>query len=314
MVSIGIALGEGTPWAGLNYYAPEDFPLPRALRMYRQELQAACTNGLAVPQPALAAVWVTEPAFPDAQMLTRLENSGILPLLYFQTCTYNQPTHANSEYVRGIHDGWLVRFGAEAALWGGKFILRIDQEMNGTWAPWSVGFYDNTPDNFIMMWRRVVDKIREGMGAKRGNMKAHWCPSARPWKTVAEIWDWYPGDNYVDALGFDAYESGGKYREMSKLYEPTYDALCMKISRMPIIVGETGIDRVEFSDVQCGKWLRRGLLDFSLDSYWERLVAITYFNLDMTRSEGNDWTLRNEAQRSLANFMSSRMTPLDLWA
>jgi len=79
--------------------------------------------------------------------------------------------------------------------------LRLGWEFDGTWTPWAVR---NATDaaNFAAYWRNIVTAMRSVPGA---DFRFVWNPAglqANTWSLA----DAYPGDGYVDAVGFDLYD------------------------------------------------------------------------------------------------------------
>lgn len=109
-----------------------------------------------------------------------------------------------TEVAAGQHDAYLHSFAQQAATWGHPFFVRLDHEMNGTWAPWFAG---NDPAGFVAMWRHIVDLFRAD-GAT--NVTWVWCPNSLSTSTSSsthpsKLPALYPGDDYVDWTGFDGY-------------------------------------------------------------------------------------------------------------
>lgn len=117
----------------------------------------------------------------------------------------------------GRFDRQLLAWGAAARHHGGPLLVEFGTEMNGRWFPWSGvhhgggrrdGFGDpalpDGPERFRAAYRRVVELVRRG-----GGTNVHWVfhfdangdPDA-PWNHPRH---YYPGDRYVDWIGFSAY-------------------------------------------------------------------------------------------------------------
>jgi hypothetical protein len=80
-------------------------------------------------------------------------------------------------------------------------VVRIGWEFNADWYPWAA---KRDPQSWVAYWRRAVTAMREVPGA---NFKFDWC-AAGGWSAFrAETV--YPGDDYVDIIGLDFYNSLG---------------------------------------------------------------------------------------------------------
>jgi hypothetical protein len=78
-------------------------------------------------------------------------------------------------------------------------ILRLGWEFNGEWFPWSAR---SNPSTFASYFRRIVTSMRSVPGA--GGLQFDWNPGIGP-RFVPEAA--YPGDAYVDIIGFDIYDA-----------------------------------------------------------------------------------------------------------
>jgi hypothetical protein len=80
--------------------------------------------------------------------------------------------------------------------------LRIGYEFDGGW---NAGY--EKADNYIAAWRRIVDGLREAGASK---VEYVWQSAAFPLDILndggyTDIRQWYPGDDYVDWLGFSLF-------------------------------------------------------------------------------------------------------------
>jgi hypothetical protein len=100
----------------------------------------------------------------------------------------------------GSRDPYLRTQAQAVAAYAKPVFLRIDWEMNGDWYPeW--GSAAMSPEAYVAAWRHIRAVFQQ-QGAT--NAAFIWCPNigelgGRPWT------DWYPGDDYVDWVGLDAY-------------------------------------------------------------------------------------------------------------
>jgi hypothetical protein len=80
----------------------------------------------------------------------------------------------------------------------GNAILRVGWEFNGDWYPWRA---DRDPKAFAAYWRRIVSVMRSVPGAS--GLRFDWNPGHGPRFVPVEA---YPGDAYVNFIGFDVYD------------------------------------------------------------------------------------------------------------
>jgi hypothetical protein len=85
----------------------------------------------------------------------------------------------------------------------GDSILRLGWEWNGNWYAWKVVTADDAR-NFAAYWRRIVTAIRSVPGTE--NLKFDWNVS-NGFKTSYDASLAYPGDDVVDYIGVDLYDS-----------------------------------------------------------------------------------------------------------
>ena len=89
-------------------------------------------------------------------------------------------------------------------------VLRYEHEMDGGWFWWGKGWC--TPNEFVALSRLEADYLRGRLGKDR--ILFAYTPD-RTWKELGAEGDgghnflsWYPGDDYVDIMGFDDYSIG----------------------------------------------------------------------------------------------------------
>lgn len=111
--------------------------------------------------------------------------------------------------IHGKHDTYLRAWAEGAAAWGlqdprNVLYLRFAHEMNGGWVGWSAFHNGNTTNQFIRAWRHVVTIFR---GAGATNVRFVWSPN-EPGPGSTPYRKLYPGDAYVDWVGFSSYNWG----------------------------------------------------------------------------------------------------------
>jgi beta-mannanase len=74
--------------------------------------------------------------------------------------------------------------------------------MNGSWAP-----YGGDPSNYILAYKRI-QQIFAQEGVPDQSVAWVWAPNGNSAPGTPEFEDYYPGDAYVDFLGFTAYHFG----------------------------------------------------------------------------------------------------------
>jgi mannan endo-1,4-beta-mannosidase len=108
-----------------------------------------------------------------------------------------------------LFTGWLDRlaeFFLSVRTADGRpvpLVFRPYHEMSGGWFWWGAGHV--TPDDYRALWRFTVEYLRD----RKGVHNLLWAYSTNALSDFGgdreAYWTWYPGDAYVDILGFDDY-------------------------------------------------------------------------------------------------------------
>ncbi len=220
---------------------------------------------------------------------------------------------SNQGIADGEMDEYFKDFARQAKAYGEPVLFRYGHEMNGKWFAWSAKreetlsygrrrFFgpENSTESYKAAWKRVY-RIVNNIAP---NVKFYWCSLDKP------DMDYYPGDNFVDYVGFDSYSGSGSspHRSIKDAYESPMRIFLEKTNK-PIIIGETGINANHSKGVSGDfaefrrKWIIEGY-QYAYDT-WPKLKAILYYNIDM-RNKGqksNNWVIRPyEAELEVNNF------------
>jgi hypothetical protein len=188
----------------------------------------------------------------------------------------------------GDYDFYIDAWAREAARFGRPFMLRFGHEFNDPYRyPW--GPQNNEPDDFILAWRRVVDRFRD---AGAGNVVWVWAPHV-----AYEGYEWYyPGDEYVDwvatgVLNYGTVAHWSRWWSFEEIFGQRYDL--MASFGKPVMIAEFGSlvvggDRAE--------WFREALTD--LPSRYPRLRSLVFFHVDSDQTvsyQALDWSFVNDS-------------------
>jgi beta-glucosidase len=138
----------------------------------------------------------------------------------------------------------------------GKLIpvmFRLYHEHSGAWFWW--GSKQCTPDEYKQLWVMTVEHLRDTRNVH--NILYSFSPSET--KDITEYLERYPGDDYVDIVGFDCYANGEKedqspektkqqierYKNALKHNLDIVTAYAKKTGKIPTIA-ETGMERVPY--------------------------------------------------------------------
>ncbi|OGC36026.1 hypothetical protein A2311_02230 [candidate division WOR-1 bacterium RIFOXYB2_FULL_48_7] len=182
--------------------------------------------------------------------------------------------------LAGKYDHLLKKFAAGAKAYGKPVFVSFGHEMNGSWYPWS-----GNPALFKKAFQYVHDKISKEFGAC--NITWVYNPNI----DFGMIKEYYPGDEYVDWVAIDGYNTedyGNDWRSCSQLFDAAIRDL--EQFHKPIMIGEFGSDANTPADKTERKpeWIRECI------SYAERkgIKAFVYFNV--SKDEGGEkkaWAL-----------------------
>jgi len=122
-----------------------------------------------------------------------------------------------------------------------RVYIRLAHEMNGNWYPWSASYGNNSPTDYINMWRRVVNKFR-AKGIDSNHIQWMWTVNNY------DIGDfpaeqYYPGDDYVDWIGISGYNWGEEFIWSNwSTPEETFDHMVFRmrnLSNKPLAIAES---------------------------------------------------------------------------
>jgi mannan endo-1,4-beta-mannosidase len=136
----------------------------------------------------------------------------------------------------GQQDAFLGSYAQSVKAFGHPVVISFGHEMNGNWYPW--GWTYTNPATFVAAWQHVVDVFRK-VGAD--NVTWLWTVNAVS-PGEGPIADYWPGDNYVTWVAFDAYYYNS-YDSFSGVFGSTIAAI-RQFTSAPMLIGETAIGQV----------------------------------------------------------------------
>lgn len=180
--------------------------------------------------------------------------------------------------LTGSYDEYIDDFARSIKNIPGEVFLRFAHEANGDWYPWSgpvIGY-----DKYIRICRYVKDRF-----VLSGVTNVKWVFAVNNESAFGHdaVWKCYPGDQYVDIIGFDGYNWGeagswSKWRPFKDIFGPVYDAAAVKYDK-PLMITEVsssskGGDR--------SGWIKDALVELK---NMKRIAAVVFFNVD----KETDW-------------------------
>ncbi|MCL4439365.1 MAG: glycosyltransferase [Firmicutes bacterium] len=193
--------------------------------------------------------WGSEPQF-DLNFMNALSNQNVVPVITWEPWdpSKGDPVKGSTEQTQyspkaiasGQYDSYIHQWAREAAAYRKPFFLRFAHEMNGNWYPWG-DINGNTPDDYIKMWIHVYNIFQE---EHANNVMWIWAPNATDADGNRDsIVKYYPGDQYVDWVGFSGFNWGTSnpgvtyWNSFKSLAYDTYTILSNY--HKPIMVAET---------------------------------------------------------------------------
>lgn len=252
-------------------------------------------------------------SFPSQYVQTSWQR-GALPLLTWEskptvdsTPATSDPQYSLSKILAGNFDSYLSTFAHSVAATGMPVVIRFDQEMNGNWYPWSEGVNGNAPGSFAATWQHVWD-IFQTAGA---NKYVIWMWAVnrmdRLPKATPALGELYPGDQYVDLVGIDAY---WRYATDPPTFAGTFGKTLGGLAALttkPVFIAETSAIETDPTTgasqaVNKAAWTTSFFAGLQGDP---QIIGFSWFdNVAAPTSDGttveNDWRIDSDPQTLLA--------------
>lgn len=215
-----------------------------------------------------------ETSFPAGEVRA-IRASGAVPMITWEP--YLRDIHEKNllaEIAAGGHDARIGEFARLSR--GGPLFIRFAHEPNGDWYGWS-GVRSSTA-TYIGAFRRVRDIFR------REGSAAAFVFSVNYEDVPAEDWNrfenYYPGDEYADVIGLDAYNwkgarAGAAWQGPGRMLSSAYERSVRAFPSKPIFLTETAACR---GAGDRPAWIRR-LLELT-GSRYPAVKAVVWFNFD----------------------------------
>ena len=219
----------------------------------------------------------------DTSFMNKIARQGAIPIVTWEPFVAHQPDAAlntplapQERITSEEYDTHIRRWAEGAKSYGKPFFLRFAHEMNGNWYPW--GDHDgNSSQSYINMWRHVHDIFSE-VGAE--NVIWVWSPNnTNQFGNTDTVLSYYPGDEYVDWVGYSAFnwgssnQSGFIWRDFESISLEIYTKLSSL--NKPIMVAEMS----SVPDTQNGKrlWFDQALRRITT---FKHIKALVMFDQD----------------------------------
>jgi hypothetical protein len=239
-------------------------------------------------------------AFPTAT-LEALDARDISAVVWWEPINPSKPltqrfSRHKKTYQLKRNDQYITEWALAAKAFGQahagrKTVIRFAHEANGTWFPWAVGVWDNTPYTFKKFWRYVYNKFKAAGALPYvdflWSVAKKACNSCNPFAKV------FPGNQYIDYAGVTAFNWGaykGKgWKSTSKIL--TYPMKQIKkLTRKPVIVSEYASHFKPFHKSKA-TWIKSGYN--KIYDKFPRIKGVLYLDTDQPKQQWGhpDWRL-----------------------
>jgi len=218
----------------------------------------------------------------DRSWAEHLKEKSYIPLITWEPWSTkytgkaaDQPEYKLSNIYGGKFDSYIIKFAKDVKAYGGPVVIRFAHEMNGNWYPWGGDVNGNTPEDYKKAWVHIHTIFAE-LGVR--NVTWLWSPN-EPFndKTIpnAKNFDvYYPGEAYVDWVGFSAFNWGGNssftyWRSFSEITQPAYDRLVGY--NKPIMITEINSSSINGNK---SEWMRN--MNFEILKF-PKIKAVVWF-------------------------------------
>ncbi len=193
-------------------------------------------------------------------------------------------------YLKEINDGkfdsYIRHWAKGAKKWKKPVFIRLAHEFNGNWYPWGIAKNGEDPKVFAEFFRHVVKIFRD---EKVTNVQWVWTPYCEPipktsWNDCVRA---YPGDEYVDWVGYSLYNfgnsrPGAKWREFAEMAEPLYTAFQQAFPSKPLMLPEVSCAE---GGGDKAKWIEA--MGRDLKEKFPRVLALCWFDI----MKETDWRM-----------------------
>jgi mannan endo-1,4-beta-mannosidase len=153
---------------------------------------------------------------------------GAMPVIQI-----NPVTTPLAGIVDGKYDSYLRSYATEVRKFRARIVVSFGHEMNATWYRW--GLTHTRSRLFVAAWRHIVDVFR---AAGAHNVTWLWIVSGLGSPHVTSPRPWWPGGDYVNWVGIDAYYHQPS-QTFSTVVSPTLAAL-RRFTHKPVLLADTG--------------------------------------------------------------------------
>ena len=264
---------------------------------------------------AFSQNWGRGMEYPKSK-INAIYRAGAVPLVRFMPRTnFTEGCSDQSFSLEKISAGNFdeaLRAWARAAKQDGRMLL-IDfaVEANGNWFPWSGVCHGNNPQTYKNAYRHIIDIFRE-----EGANNITWFFHFEINTTLNKAWNfpkaYYPGDEYIDWVGFSAY---GPQNEGEDYWETLSEMITQHSQEVKAVTHNKPLALMEFAVTDKNpngskvEWLKDAF-ETILKATPLRFSAINYWHENWEEEDGVYALLRvDSSPEALATFKSYAKNP-----
>jgi beta-mannanase len=232
--------------------------------------------------------------------VTQLLNKGYRPVITWEPMFQGydrlhsvQPRLNN--IINGDYNPYIDQFADKIKSYNDTVVIRLMHEFEGDWYSWSIVYNGEDPGRYVAAYRTIVDRFR-ARGATK--VKWMWCLNAdyHPYRSYNFAIKAYPGDNYVDIVATDVYnthypESLAWWMSFKYKIAETYYYLTKYVPNKPLVICELGCRERQSSESPSlqskGQWIAK--TDKELQTTFSRVKGLIFFSA----SHSGDWRINS---------------------
>ncbi len=200
--------------------------------------------------------------YPKTEIHT-IADTGTIPYVRLMPRSDDLPGHPEPKYtlqkiINGVFDKELTQWAEDAKADGIPIIADFALEMNGDWFPWSGIFnggattdqygdpaYPDGPERHRDAYRHII-KLFRSVGVTHITWMFHYNYTTLPYEAWNKPHYYYPGDDYIDWVGFSLYgaqtiDEPWKGLEFSTILKDYADDFAAIKTKNPIALLEFGV-------------------------------------------------------------------------
>jgi len=204
-----------------------------------------------------------------------------------------QPDFDTVALAAGTHDDYIRRWALAARAYGHPLYVRLMHEMIFAPYPWSRSQNRNdSPAKYVAAFQHIVNIFKQN---RVNNVQFIWCIGVGNSKIAK---DYYPGDDYVDWISLDGYNTvrneNVPWRSFEQIFGNAYEAL-ISFSARPMIVSEVSTVEDPSDRERKGKWFEEAILH-TIPQKMPRIKAVVLFNSKGHPAPGRTYLLATQPE------------------